>query len=96
MAKNYESVESAVKELKLDRRHKWYEFNGELIFDGKYTTPCTGCSCDCSDGYGCSHGNSGCGECGYTGKRRGFYPVPAFNPDGSTVRIATNPRESGK
>ncbi len=36
----------------------------------KWTQECSGCSCDCSDGYGCSHGASGCHECGYTGRRR--------------------------
>jgi hypothetical protein len=84
----FSSVEEAVKTLKLDRRHKWYEFCGELIYDGKYTAPCSGCSCDCSDGYGCNHGNSGCHECGYKGKRINYYPVPAFMPDGTFVKVA--------
>lgn len=42
----------------------------------KYTHPCSGCSCDCSDGYGCDHGNSGCHECGYQGKRRVVMYIP--------------------
>jgi len=86
MSKIFDSVEVAVKELKLDRRHKWYEWLGQLVYTYKYTAPCSGCSCDCSDGYGCSHGASGCHECGYTGKRRGAVPVPAFS-DGDFVKI---------
>jgi len=85
----FPSVEEAVKALKLDRRHKWHEWMGELIYDHKYTHPCSGCRCDCSDGYGCNHGNSGCHECGYTGKRIGYVPVPAFMPDGRIVEIKT-------
>ena len=81
------SVEEAVKVLKLDKRHKWYEFCGELIYDGKFTAPCSGCSCDCSDGYGCNHGNAGCHECGYKGKRVNYYPVPAVMPDGNFVKV---------
>lgn len=81
------SVEEAVRLLKLDRRHRWEEFCGELSYPCWYTTHCSGCSCDCSDGYGCNHGNSGCYECGYTGKRRSAFPIPAFMPDGSIVQI---------
>lgn len=81
----FESVEDAVKTLKLDRRRKWFEWSGELVYNHAYTAPCSGCSCDCSDGYPCSHGNSGCHECGYTGKRRDGVPVPAFMPDGKTI-----------
>lgn len=83
----FSSVEEAVRILKLDRRHKWEEWNGELSYPYWYTAPCSGCSCDCSDGYGCNHGNSGCHECGYTGKRRNVVPVPAIMPDGSTVKV---------
>jgi hypothetical protein len=84
---HFSSVDEAVKLLKLDKRHKWQEWNGELSYPFWYTAPCSGCSCDCSDGYGCNHGNSGCHECGYTGKRRNVVPVPAFMPDGSTVKV---------
>lgn len=85
----FSSVDEAVKLLKLDKRHKWEEWNGELSYPFWYTAPCSGCSCDCSDGYGCNHGNSGCHECGYTGKRRNVVPVPAFMPDGSTVKVVS-------
>lgn len=54
-----------------------YAFNGsnntpigKIFTYGEWTRECSGCSCDCGDGYGCSHGASGCEECGYTGKRR--------------------------
>lgn len=36
----------------------------------EWTHACSGCSCDCGDGYGCSHGAGGCEECGFSGKRR--------------------------
>lgn len=87
MENEFESVEQAVKELKLDRRTKYFEFLGNLVFNVKHTSPCSGCSCDCSDGYGCNHGNAGCRECGYTGKRRGVYPMPIFHPNGNIVKI---------
>lgn len=47
-------------------------------FIGRWTIACTGCSCDCGDGYPCGHGASGCSECGYTGKRRDamWLPLP--------------------
>lgn len=48
MIKIYDSVEEAVRELKLDRRHKWEEFCGELTYPHWYSYPCTGC-----DGGGC-------------------------------------------
>lgn len=71
----FESVEQAVSMLNLDKRRNWGTFNGKLCYGSKCTIPCSGCSCDCSDGYGCSHSNSGCHECGYTGKRRSYFPV---------------------
>lgn len=87
----YTTVEEAIKDLKLDRRRKWYYFLGNLIRNEWYTAPCSGCSCDCSDGHGCNHGNAGCSECGYTGKRRDAVPVPAFHPNGEILEILTNP-----
>lgn len=90
--KIFDTVEEAVKELKLDRRRKWFEFSGEVVYNHYYTAPCSGCSCDCSDGYGCSHGNAGCHECGYTGKSRDAVPVPAMWPDGDFVKV----RPTGK
>jgi len=83
----FTSVEEAIAALKLDRRHKWFEFSGNVVYIHRFTSPCSGCSCDCSDGYGCSHGNAGCRECGYTSKRRDGVPVPAFWPDGSIVEV---------
>ena len=83
----FPSVEEAVKALKLDRRHKWFEFMGELVYPYNYSAPCSGCSCDCSDGHGCNHGNSGCHECGYSGKRRSSVPIYATGTDGNTVKI---------
>lgn len=74
----FESVDQAVKLLKLDKRHRWYEFQGEVIYDLKYTAPnsCTGC-----DG-------GGCHECGYTGKRVAYCPIPAIHPiTGNTVKV---------
>lgn len=76
--------------LKLDRRHKWESWNGDLCYPYRFTMSCSGCACDCSDGYGCNHGNAGCPECGYTGKRRMVVPVYAFMPNGSIVRIKDN------
>lgn len=83
----YESIEHAIEELKLDRRHKWEVFNETLCYPHYYTAPCSGCSCDCSDGYGCNHGNSGCHECGYTGKRRDVAPIYAIGKNGYAVTI---------
>ena len=42
------------------------------------------------DGYGCNHGNSGCHECGYTGKIKQVFPIYAFMPDGRTLIIIKN------
>lgn len=76
----FNSVEEAISTLKLDRRHKWYEFMGTLVYDVKYTAPnsCTGC-----DG-------GGCHECGYTGKRVQYCPMSAFTPNGKLVKINTS------
>ncbi len=53
--------------------------NGVEYYVGAYTGECSGCACDCGDGYPCSHGAGGCDECGYTGKRVRHFPV-AFDP----------------
>lgn len=53
---------------------------GRLFTYGEWTESCSGCSCDCGDGYGCSHGAAGCQECGFTGKRRSGMHAP-FDPD---------------
>jgi len=70
------SVDDAVKQLKLDRRHKWFEFMGEVVYHYSYTHTCTGC-----DG-------GGCHECGYHGKAKTGCPVPAMHPDtGNPVKV---------
>ena len=86
----YNTIEEAVKDLKLDRRRKYGTHLGELIYSIKYTAPCSGCSCDCSDGYGCNHGNAGCQECGYKGKRIDYAPVPIQTKEGHFVKILTS------
>jgi len=71
----FKSVSEAISILKLDRRHKWEEFNGELVYPFWYSSPCSGC-----DG-------GGCRECGYKGNSRKVVPVPAFMEDGTTVKV---------
>jgi hypothetical protein len=82
----YDSVEDAVNELKLDRRYKWKEWRGELIYTLWYTSYCTGCT-ECGEMTNPPAIGSGCHECGYTGKRRSPVPIPATMPDGSPVKI---------
>lgn len=74
-SKVFKSVDEAVSELKLDKRHKWEEFNGEVVHPHWYSSPCSGC-----DG-------GGCRECGYKGNSRKVVPVPALNVDGSIVKV---------
>lgn len=83
------TVREVVQRHKLDRRIKWFAYCGIVTRDAKATTACSGCSCDCSDGYGCDHGNSGCSECGYTGKRIGIYPVAALDKQGSPIKTTS-------
>ncbi len=64
----FNSLEEAILTLKLDRRRKYSLYGNQLVYSTWATMPCTGCSCECSDGYGCNHGNSGCEDCGYTKK----------------------------
>lgn len=40
----FSSVEEAVKLLKLDKRHKWEEFCGELVYPHKFSHACSGCT----------------------------------------------------
>ncbi len=81
-------LKEAVEKYKLDRRRKWFAFCGNVVYDFKYTAPCSGCSCDCADGYGgCNHGAGGCDECGYKGKVRCSCPVPAMDMNGNLIRI---------
>lgn len=51
----------------------------KLLYKIFYTYNCSGCSCDCGDGYDCSHGAPGCSECGYTGRRRDWDWIPILN-----------------
>lgn len=83
VAKDRTAIRRLVLKHKLDRR-KVYSVGmfGELATVEFYTGDCSGCSCDCGDGYGCSHGCSGCEECGFTGKRRNWFPSPLRVGDG--------------
>lgn len=79
-------VVALVRRHGLDRRKVYIiGYDGELATDGYYTGKCSGCSCDCTEG-GCSHGCAGCSECGYTGKRRHYFPTPVLI-NGKFVRI---------
>ena len=74
----FNTLEVAISELNLDRRHKWEVFEGKVCHPAKISLPCSGCSCDCGDGYGCNHEPAGCRECGGSGKRRMIFPVFAM------------------
>ena len=84
MTKNIENittfatVEDAVKTLKLDRRHKQFEWNGYLVYSLKYCAPnsCIGCN------------GGGCHECGGCGKRTTYTPIHATLLDGSLIKIS--------
>ena len=80
----FDTVEQAVKELKLDRRRRWHEFAGEVVRAEWYTHPCSGCSHYDEGNFKYSNG---CDECGYTGKHRGVYPVPAIDKAGNIVKV---------
>jgi len=70
----FKSVEEAIEFLGLDRRHKWFEFSGEIVRNGKVSLGCSGC-----DG-------NGCRECGGKGKRVQNFPIPVI-VNGSPVKI---------
>jgi hypothetical protein len=55
---------------KLDRRRRYALLLGDVCEHSSYVVPCSGCACDCGDGYPCEHEGCGCHECGYTGRRR--------------------------
>lgn len=61
---------------RLDRRRRHMIIRGQVCELAVETVACSGCSCDCGDGYPCYHGAAGCHECGYTGKRRWAIWVP--------------------
>ncbi len=70
---------------RLDRRRKYYLSDYGVCYFALATTTCTGCF-EAGEYGGMAHLypwdsknlcriGSGCEECGYTGKRRGYYPV---------------------
>ena len=61
--------------------------DGKLAAEARFTDKCTGCACDCGDGYPCSHGCGGCHECGYTGKRVVRFAYPVEKHDGSLIEV---------
>ena len=71
MSFDYLDIAEAEKQTgrRLDRRRKYFKWEGEIGYDAKFTMPCSGC-----DGGGCS-------ECGYHGKCRSgvFVPVTGKN-----------------
>lgn len=82
----FSSVEEAVSLLKLDKRHKWEEFCGELVYPHKYSYACSGCT-ETREMQSTPERGSGCHECGYKGRVRNVVPVPAFMPNGSIVKV---------
>jgi hypothetical protein len=82
----FESVEDAIKELKLDRRVKWDEYNGCLGRSVWYTEHCWACS-EYSD-TGQHMYSAGCRECGFTGRRRREFHEPYMH-EGKFVAIKT-------
>jgi len=85
----FDSVADAVKKLKLDKRHKWEEFCGELVYPYKYSHACSGCA-EQKEMQQTPQKGCGCHECGYTGRKRDVVPVPAFMPDGSIVKVRSS------
>ena len=85
----FDSVDDAVNILKLDRRHKWEEFCGELVYPYKYSHACSGCT-EQKEMQQSPKKGGGCDECGYTGRKRDVVPVPAFMPDGSIVKVRSS------
>ena len=71
----------------LDMRRVYEFLDGVLNEVVIFTCKCTGCWCQRHD-MTCSCPNSGCRECGYTGKRRLREPVPAdaWGPHGPGTR----------
>lgn len=81
-------IEKAVALYGMDRRKVYCIYDGMLATHEKVTTHCSGCRCDCGDGFPCAHGNAGCAECGYTGKRVIYFAAPV---DGSIRVEAVTP-----
>jgi hypothetical protein len=80
-------VVSLVRRNRLDRRLVYTVLDGKLAAEARFTDKCTGCACDCGDGYPCSHGCGGCHECGYTGKRVVRFAYPVEKHDGSLIEV---------
>lgn len=59
---------------RLDRRRKYFIWDGDVCYEAKFTTVCSGCASD--DPYTNEEKGCGCQECGYTGKRRDSIPYP--------------------
>ena len=73
-------VERLISKQGLDRR-KRYSVYAEFLCTtgGKFTRPCSGCSCDTE--YACSccqERGAGCSDCGYTGKSVTYFPSPVI------------------
>lgn len=71
-----QEIERAVSLHSLDRRKVYCVYDGVLATHERCTTHCSGCRCDCGDDFPCAHGNAGCAECGYTGKRVIYFAAP--------------------
>ncbi|MCY1341526.1 hypothetical protein D9M68_138730 [compost metagenome] len=68
--------------FKLDRRLNYaITGDGEVEEEGVCTLRCSGCSCGCEGGCSCGDVGFGCRECGYTGKRRHYFGLPARTPE---------------
>lgn len=88
-------IRRLVVKHRLNRR-KVYEvgYSGELAMRQRFTAACFTCSCDCGYG-GCSHRSSGCRECGYTGKRRSYFPEPGLI-NGQLIQLTADPFAGGE
>ena len=73
-----------VRNLGLDRRKRYVEWQGVLCTVERATIDCPGCTDH--GGHGERHGPYGCRECGHTGKRRITFPEPV-TVDGQLVEI---------
>lgn len=67
----------------LDRRHKYFIYDGLICYDGKFTQACSGCSDDRE--YVTSEQGSGCNWCGYTGKGIQHFPIPVCDLKGNKI-----------
>ena len=74
----FASVDEAVRKLKLDRRHKWYDFQCSLIRDEKYKAPCWDC------------GGIGCQTCGYKKNTWQYEPIYATDKSNGNPVILIN------